>query len=154
MSKLIAAREIVAFDVIERDEDKKGVVSFERKGDKQIFEAVDSCVQAAQAWWRRDNLTTQDAFAVLNVPICLLSMPFWDVCIDEGRVGTPEILRRGYHTIGYPSELHAQREIMTVVWAAEELDDLLHALNHLFDWFRAEIMRRAKESRPFSLTTP
>jgi hypothetical protein len=155
MGKLNTVRPIVAFDVTERKEERKRsvtAVSFERKGDKQIFEAIDSCVNAAQSWVNMDYLPGRPfPFAALNVPVCLLSMPFWDVCIDNAKVGSAEIQRRGYQTIRHPG-IFREREIMTVMWAAEELDGLLFALDHLFDWFRGEIELRAKKGA-FSLTS-
>jgi hypothetical protein len=143
--KLEFSRPLVAFDMLERTETvlNKGkpkeelLVNFVRcrDGDKQLFGAIDSSIKAAFFWVQEDYQRQNPIhFAALNVPVCVLSMPFWEVCIDRGKVAVPEISRRGYQSNAYPSR-PASKEVMALVWGADEMSDLVKALNELFTWF-------------------
>lgn len=95
---LTTARPIVAFDMIERTESigmKKGVpqppvVVYARMkdGDSSLFKAVDSAIKAA-FFWRQEDYQKGVGFVTVNVPVYVLSCPFWDACIDRGHVDQP-----------------------------------------------------------------
>jgi hypothetical protein len=144
-SSLHGARPLVAFDMLERKEEtrRKGkdqietTVEFNRCGDKPLFAGIDSCIKAAFYWMQQDY-SCSTGFVALNVPVCVLSAPFWDVCIDDGTVGETEIRQRGYQTNLYPSYPGTQ-EVMSLVWAAEEMSKLVNAVDSLFGWFRDKI---------------
>jgi hypothetical protein len=153
------ANPIVAFDIIEREENivkdrttKLETVkdTYERKGDRGpkgegLYDAIDSCVQAAQAWVNRDFIVNTDiSFATLNVPVCVLSKQFFSVNIDGGKVGTPDVQTRGYHTASFPRIAGAPLEIMTLLWTKDELVYLVDALDELFLWFKRELENRAR----------
>ena len=107
-------------------------------GSKQPFGAIDSAIKAAFYWVQEDYRHDQ-LFAALNVPVCLLSLPFWDVCIDGGSVGVPEVRYRGYQSNAYPAR-PLSPEATAFVWASEQLNELVTALDDLLTWFRAQVV--------------
>jgi hypothetical protein len=147
-TNLDAARPLVAFDMFERTEqaskkgkNKKATVGFQRcrDGDRRLFSAIDSAVKAAFFWVQEDlQLQRPVHFATLNVPVCLLAVPFWDVCIDGGEIGQPEIKHRGFQSNLYPYS-PGSKEVMTLVWTTDDISDLINALDDLYVWFRGEI---------------
>jgi hypothetical protein len=148
-TSLEGTRPLVAFDMLERNEatKQKGRAKFEttveyrryKDGDRQLFTAIDSSVKAAFYWTQEDFQGSTD-FVTMNVPVCVLCVPFWDVCIDGGRVGEPEIRERGYQTNLYPSYPNAQ-EAMALVWTVDDMLHLISALDNLFSWFLDEIQK-------------
>lgn len=142
---LAGARPVVAFDVMERSEtvkrNKPIEVSFTRvpDGDRSVFKAVDSCVKASLHWIKQDMTSeTPSYFATLNVPVCVLSLPFWDVCIDNGKIAEPQIQHRGYQTNLFPDN-PSPREVTTLLWAVDQIGDLVKSLNIVFDWFKRNV---------------
>ncbi len=151
VSGLEATRPLVAFDMMERvertrktgKEQTETTVSFVRckDGDHQLFMGVDSCVKAAFYWTQQDYSEFSSGFFVtLNVPVCILSVPFWDVCLDDGTVGEPVIRQRGYQTSLYPSH-PATQEVMALVWAEEECRHLVRLLDDLLLWLRDTVLK-------------
>jgi hypothetical protein len=147
-TSLDTTRPLVAFDMIERNEivKKKGkdkseiTVEFRRcaDGDRHMFTAIESSVKAAFYWQQEDYQLNVPKFIALNVPVCVLSMPFWDVCIDGGTVAEPEIRRRGYQTHAYPARPRFL-QATTFVWSAEDLRSLVTALDDLLTWLCAKL---------------
>jgi len=155
-TSLDTARPLVAFDMIERNETvkKKGkdksetTVAFRRcaDGDRHVFTAIDSSVKAAFYWQKEDYQSNEPKFIALTVPVCVLSMPFWDVCIDGGAVAEPEILHCGYQTHAYPATPRFL-QATTFVWSAEALRSLVAALDDLLTWFCVELRSPEFETR-------
>jgi hypothetical protein len=108
-------------------------------GDRQLFAATNSSIQAA-FYWSQQDYQHPGSFVAINVPVCLISLPFWDVCIDGGQVAEPEVRHRGYQTNLYPSWPGPQ-EAMSLVWSADDISQLLTALDNLYTWFRAEVQK-------------
>jgi len=102
-----------------------------------LFTATDSCVKAAFCWTQQDYQYPA-SFFTLNVPVCVICKPFWDVCIDDGEVSEPEVRQRGYQTNLYPSHPRPQ-EAMALVWTVDEMAQLVVALDSLFAWFHDEL---------------
>jgi hypothetical protein len=101
---LDSTRPLVAFDVIEREDARgKQPEQYKLRGDRRIYEAVDSAVKAAMWWQQEDFQTGPEGFVTLNIPVCVFSIPFWDVCIDDGKVSEPERRSRGHQTNSYPT---------------------------------------------------
>ena len=159
-TQLETARPVVAFDIIERTEivSKKGktkghiTVAFSRlrEGDRQLFGAIDSCVKATLFWLQEDYQMHRPVyFATLNVPVCILSVPFWDVCIDGGGIAEPEIQHRGYQTSFYPYQT-SSREVMALLWTADGITRLVDILNDLFAWFCDEFKKCDLEGPPLA----
>jgi hypothetical protein len=156
-TQLNTARPVVSFDIIEQTKKvskhgkDEGKVTFDYRrpgdGDRQLFGAVDSCVKAGMFWLQQDYQQEPTYFATLNVPVCVLSVPFWDACIDGGVVAPPEIQHRGYQTILHPYH-EASREFMSLLWSVEEFPALVTALNYLFGWFRGEMKQSGFEGTP------
>lgn len=153
-ANLTGSRPVVAFDMIERTETtpvkgpNKGetlaTYSRGRDGDRQLFGAVDSAVRAAFFWTQEDYQRQRpDHFAALNVPVCVLSVPFWDICIDGGKLSQPEISYRAYQSNAYPARPFS-KEAMALIWAVEELKALVSALDELFEWFFNETLAISK----------
>jgi hypothetical protein len=146
-SSLDTARPLVAYDMLERNEvtKQKGKDQFDttveykrcKDGDRQLFTAIDSCVKAA-FYWTQQDYQYPASFITLNVPVCVICKPFWDVCIDDGKVSEPEVRQRGYQTNLYPSHPRPQ-EAMALVWTVDEMAQLVVALDALFAWFRDEL---------------
>jgi hypothetical protein len=141
-------RPLVAFDVLERtDPSKKRDKSaaspiFKRVGDGdwQLFSAIDSCLSAG-FYWRQQDYSDASYFVVLNFPVCVLSTPFWDVCIDEAKVGEPSLLSRGYQSNEYPDHRNDRTQAMVLFWTRDELSALVTGLDSLFSWLREEMKK-------------
>jgi hypothetical protein len=158
-TSLAAARPVVAFDMLERNvttgkgTKKVAIASYKRcgDGDRQLYSAIDSAVKAA-FHWRNKDYENPAYFSVLNVPVCILSQPFWDACIDGGEVAEPEIRHRGYQSNSYPDRPNPT-QAMVLVWSADELSELVRALDDLFAWFRDELKKPEHASRWTNLST-
>jgi hypothetical protein len=144
LAGLTAARPIVAFDLIERSveaakHNKPEQIEITRspQGDRQLFRGLDSAIKAAMFWQRHDR-GDEHWHATLNVPVCVLSVPFWDVCIDGGQVADPEILKCGYQVNSYPRR-PVNPDMMLLLWDVGDVFALVHALGYLLDWFRLEM---------------
>jgi hypothetical protein len=70
--------------------------------------------------------------------VLVLGLPFWDVPIDGGSVGTAEIKQRGYQTRSYPVEMQ-EEVISTVIWTEDELPALVDVLEDLRKWLPGEL---------------
>jgi len=136
---LDTARPIVAFDVIEQTPQKDGKKKYKTLGDSQLFKAIDSALSAA-FYWRQQAYSDASCFVVLNVPVLLLSIAFWDACIDQANVGEPAILNRGYQSNSYPGRPNPT-QAMVLVWTRVELQTLVQALDSLFVWFLEELRK-------------
>jgi hypothetical protein len=146
-TKLHAARPLVAFDVLERtlpkERDKNASTrapTFKAIGDGQLFKAIDSSVSAA-FYWRQQDYSDAHPFVVLNVPVFLLSIPFWDVCIDHAKVGEPTTQYRGFQSNSYPDRPSPPTQAMVLVWTRDELPSLVQALDRLFAWLLRELRK-------------
>jgi len=154
--ELMTARPIVAFDMIERRETiptQRGtplppVVDYVRvkDGDSSLFKAVDSAIKAA-FYWRKQDYNREGFFVTVNVPVCLLSCPFWDVCIDRGHVGQPEVFNKGLMVNLYPASPHAQ-ELMCLVWSTDQLAALIRGLDGVFAWFVNQMKEAYRLAKP------
>ncbi len=144
-SQLTNSRPLVAFDMIEREEitnkrNQTTEVSFDSVGDKDLYEGIDSALKASSYWIVADNQTGTQCMT-LYVPVLLLADPFWDVCIDGGKVGTAEIRRRAFQSCRYPIESLKTGEVTILVWSADELAALLSALDATLRWFAANALK-------------
>jgi hypothetical protein len=146
-TELLTARAIVAFDILERTfpKERRGTKAplptptYKNLGDEKLFKAIDSSVSAA-FYWRQQDYNDASRFVVLNIPVFLLSIPFWDVCIDQAKVGEPEIRKRGYQSNSYPNR-PGPTQAMVLVWTRSELPMLVQALNNLFVWLVDEVKK-------------
>jgi hypothetical protein len=132
-------RPLVAYEVLEyKPARNKQPEEYSLKGDRRIYEAVDSAVKAAIWWQQEDFQVGPEGFVSLNIPICVFSLPFWDMCIDDGKVGEPEQRAFAYQTNAYPTNAHriAHANITTIVTARRELTRLVKALDLTFVKFR------------------
>lgn len=83
-----------------------------------------------------------DGYVTLNVPICVFSIPFWDVAIDHGCVSDPEQRTRAYQTNAYPVFAPVYGRSMdyaplsTLLISYSEMDAVVAALDELFFAFR------------------
>jgi hypothetical protein len=137
---------VVGFDIIQRKEIPKKPSQFEysRKTDRDLYEGLDSAIKASVYWDRGDWLWRQArggsaGYAVLNIPLLVTSLPFWDVSIDGGIPGEPELRHSGYHVGYYPfagKDGHPA-PILSFLWEVSKLGDLTPILgdmvNYLFD---------------------
>jgi hypothetical protein len=144
-ASLDTARPLVAFDIIERTDPSRAKrpdvprrdPTYKSVGDGQLFKAIDSALSAA-FYWRQQDYNYADPFVGLNVPVCLFSIPFWDVCIDQAKVGEPSIRNRGYQSNSYPDR-PTPTQAMVLVWTRDELPKLVEALDDLFIWLLEQV---------------
>src|SRR5208337_4423338 len=87
-------------------------------------------------------------YIALNIPLLVLSLPFWDVSIDKGTAGEPELRTSAFHVSLYPSGDNERppEPIMSIVWEAANLGELTRRLNELFDFFVDEVKLAAPRS--------
>jgi len=146
---LSKSRPVIAFDIVERTEtvptkgpDKGKVLATYargRDGDRSMFAAVDSAVRASFFWTQEDYQRQRPPhFAALNIAVCVLSVPFWDICIDGGILSEPQVKYRAYQSSSYPAR-PSSKEVMALIWTVEQIKDLISAFDDLFAWFIDEI---------------
>ena len=115
LTKLSASsRQVVGFDIFQREEDKKKnskePFKYSRKGDRDLYkDGLDSSIQATIFYSNEDKrkplyLDAHKGFIALNLPLLVFSLPFWDIPIDTGDAGEPEIQSAGYHITVHPSD--------------------------------------------------
>jgi hypothetical protein len=145
LTRLEDAGPLVAFDTLEWNEPPKkppNELTRGKDGDRQVFTAIDSAVRAAFYWCEQDILTPASDpahhFVALNVPVCVLSLPFWDVCIDHGIAGQTQLRHSGYQSNLYPTGINRLQLAMALVWSKDELGSLVTALRRLFHWFYSQ----------------
>ena len=153
---LTGTRPVATMDMIERTEVSKAkagvpqqsIVTYARMkdGDSTLFKAADSAIKAA-FFWRQEDYQRGGDFAAINIPVCVLSCPFWDVPIDHGITGEPEVRGKGYMVNLYPA-LPFAKELMCLFWAADEVSSLVTALDELLSWFSGQIRGAYNESKP------
>jgi hypothetical protein len=144
---LTGMRPVISMDMIERKAPepkiKNGTQSPEfiyvrmKDGDRTLFKAADSAIKAA-FYWKQEDYSRADDFVSVNIPVCVLSRPFWDVPIDHGKTGQPELRSKGYMVNLYPAHPYA-KELVCLFWAAEEIPSLVTALDGLLSWFSGQI---------------
>jgi len=146
------AQQVVGFDIIQRKEDQKKsppIIEYGRKTDRDLYEGLDSSIKAAIFWYREDRRrqrlqigSSDSCYIALNIPLLVFSLPFWDVPIDAGTAGEPELRSSGYHVGLYPSgDSERQSEpIMSILWEATKLGELTNCFKELINWFVDETM--------------
>jgi hypothetical protein len=147
-----ATKPLVAFDVISRTvrEKKAGHPvgpEYRLLGDRRLFDGIDSAVKAA-FHWREQNLYGDSAYACLNVPVCVLAKPFWDICIDGGIMAEPEVRECGYQVLSYPAGGGSDGKTVhpvVILWGVHDLPRLVVALDDVFESFRVEIQKAFAE---------
>ncbi len=147
-------RRVVGFDTIERNVARDSTVSFTRAkdGDRPLHGAIDSALKAALFWnGRKPNGWSGDTQprVVLHIPICVLSIPMWDVPIDDGRVGDASLRTLAFQTNFYPVRSE-ERQITTIISAAKTLPLVIHALDALHDWLCNTVVERYPPGGPKS----
>jgi hypothetical protein len=155
---LTGARPVAAMDMIERAEGgskaktggkpQPSNVTYARMkdGDSTLFKAADSAIKAA-FYWKQEDYQRGGDFAAINIPVCVLSCPFWDVPIDHGTTGHPKIRGKGYMVNLYPARPFA-KELMCLFWAADQVPSLVTALDELLSWFSGQIRDAYSASKP------
>lgn len=136
-------RQIVGFDIFQCKESLKtpGFPEYSRKTDRDLYEGLDSALKAAVFFDKADRqkfkgIIVGEGYAVLNIPLLITSIPFWDVSIDGGKPGDPELRFSGYHVGLYPSSDEAQQpfQIMSILWALPRIHDLPVLLDSLLEY--------------------
>lgn len=162
-------RAIVALDVIQEDKEKqrKGGKAtnhaavepcLKLKGDERIYGAIDSAVKAAFYWGTADHQSAVDGYVTLNVPICVFSIPFWDVAIDHGHVSEPQQRTRSHQTSAYPVFSPAfgrpldYAPVTALVVSYSEMDAVIVALDGLFGTFREAFLSETGDMIPRRVT--
>ena len=69
--------------------------------------------------------------------------PLWDVCIDDGKVGTAVVVRRGHQVCRYPRNLGVL-DVVTLVWSRDELGESVAAMNEAFEWLYASLEKEKR----------
>ena len=148
---LLDTQQVVGFDILQREETapRKGkndstLVEYSRVGDRDLYEGLDSAVKAALFWYREDRHQQRMRIGgddrgniTLNIPLLISSFPFWNVSIDKGAEGEPELKSSGFHVGLYPSgdEERPPEPVMTILWEVGKLQELTQCFNRLIDYF-------------------
>lgn len=138
-AELLSTPPVIGFDIFKRQEKtSKGLaeVEYQRKTDRELYEGLDSAIKATAFWAKRD-LQDGSSYATLNVPLLLMSMPFWDISIDQGSVGEPELRSAAYSVGLYPRDGYMERPtpILALLCEVKKLDMIVKALGLLCDCF-------------------
>jgi len=155
ITELSSARQVIGFDIIHRKEDQKNPpqVEYLRKTDRDLYEGLDCAIKAAAFWYQEDKRQNRrtiggddHAYITLNIPLLVSSRPFWDVSIDQGTAGDPELKSYGFHVSLYPSgdSEKPPEPIMSILCEAGKMEELTRHLNNLFDYFIKEVQLSAK----------
>lgn len=146
------SRPVVAFDVVTREhipaEKRKGGVEIParvdyalktdpKEGNRKLWSAVSSSIKAA-AWWAysEDPASTIDDHWTLNVPITVLAKPFWNVCLDDGKLGPTELGHLAFQTSLTPGRPRT-RTPLALICSADKLHVVADALLDVFGWFES-----------------
>jgi hypothetical protein len=130
---VMKTRRIQGFDIV-RDDPKQGLKTM---GDRFLFEGLDSALRASLWWSRRDLpvvFSLDESIIRVIVPILVLSRPWHDFSIDEGRIGDPIETHVGFISNLYP--VHGGSSPPTplfgLVVARDRLQQLQGALLEVF----------------------
>jgi hypothetical protein len=147
-SGLLSARQVIGFDILQCKEDQKKV-EYTRKTDRDLYEGLDCAIKAAVFWQREDRRLNNPVFGggncayiTLNIPLLVSSLAFWDVAIDQGSAGEPELKSSGFHVSLFPSgeSENALMPITSILWEAAKLEDLTRNLDVLMNYFMDEML--------------
>ena len=137
-------------DIYQRPKPPKGPLPYVRTGDTDLYSGLDSAIKAAAFWsevplWTSDELGNRGfRHAVVNVPVLVLSQPFWDVALDGGAAAEPVKRSAGYHLgwFAFPGLLERpamhMQSVMSLIWSSDELPWLVRIMDSLVDWINAE----------------
>jgi hypothetical protein len=141
---LSTAQQIVGFDIIQCREDqrKPPQVEYLRKTDRDLYEGLDSALKAALFWYQEDKRQGKNryggnsCYVAVNIPLLVTSLPFWNVSIEGGNPGEPELKSSGFHVSLYPSgdKEKPPQSIMSILWEAAKLEELTRHLDQLFEF--------------------
>lgn len=148
------AQQVVGFDILRREDisqrrkDPKHSPQFEysRNGDRDLYEGLDSAIKAAAYWFQEDRrqrhqrMGARDCKIVMNIPLLVTSLPFWDVSIDKGTPDEPQLKNAGFHVSLYPplENDRPPEAVMSILWEAAKLHELTHHLDGLLEFLADE----------------
>ena len=146
---------LVAFSIISRTVlplSRNLPDEFKLLGDRELFDGVDSAVKAA-LHWRQQDRQSNESFAAINVPICVFQIPFWNVSINDGVIGEPLICEKGFQVLSFPNSFGdpnqgASEHPLVIITAENQLNEVIHGLNELWNWFTNEMRMRLSPRRP------
>ena len=86
----------------------------------------------------REALTDQaswgQGYIFVNIPLLVLSLPFWNIPIDHGDASEPALTRAGMHATAFPLEKgNAPESFTSLVWDVGKLSELIVRLDRYFD---------------------
>jgi hypothetical protein len=133
--KALETRRIQGFDIY-REDPKQGMRAL---GDHFLYEGVDSALRASFWWVRRDLpvLYRMDERLIrVLVPILVLSRPWHDIPIDDGKIGEPKETHLGFASILYPLPERSKlpSALFCLLVSRDKLKELQKALLELFFW--------------------
>jgi hypothetical protein len=147
---------VIGFDIVRRDNTRKPPhPEYSRIGDRDLYEGLDSALKAAVFFYHDDRKRGESASAFgpgyigLNIPLLVTSRPFWDVLIDGGAPGEPEIRHFAHHVGLYPfagNDRHFE-PIMSILWHVSKLGELTSILDYLFDLLVDEIKLKLEKKK-------
>jgi hypothetical protein len=143
---------LVAFDVVARKVVKQRgqrSVDYKSIGDRRLFEGIDSALKAA-LHWRGQDYSSYNDFATLNVPMCIVSQPFWDIPINSNGLGEPIIREYGFQTVLLPRKgaqgphtdtTRSTESPVILISTVAHVGHVVKALESLHQWFVPAIDR-------------
>ena len=145
---LSAARQVIGFDILRRDNTKRQPQpEYSRIGDRDLYDGLDSALKAAVFFYHDDRnryefpYSQVPGYVGLNIPLLVTSRPFWDVSVEGGILGEPEIRYCAHHVGLYPFAGREKRfePIMSILWHAAKIGELTSVLDYLFAMLVDEI---------------
>jgi hypothetical protein len=140
------ARPVVGLDVVQQQKDPGSAAL--RKGDRDIFDAVDGVIKAAVFWNGLDEQRGKGGkrHASIAIPLVVLASPFWDVRIKSGGTDTATERTAAYAAWLYPMASIAFRQPMPLplLWLLCSIGSLLgviSALDSLVEEFHREALK-------------
>ena len=120
----------------------------------ELYEGLDSALKAALFWQQeelrqgRNRFGGNRCYVTMNIPLLVSSLPFWNISIDGGHPGEPELKGYGFHVSLYPSgnKEKSPQPITSILWQAADLEILTRYLNELFEMFVDEAKLAAKKT--------
>jgi hypothetical protein len=138
------SRHVVGLDTVTLPLGKTLPQDARRAGDEEAFKAIDSALKASVYWHIVDSEHGRRGRSrtVLTVPLLLTATRFWDVPIDGGQLGPPQLRPSAFGAALYPMTTIANPGFpQPIAWAMCSLDVLekaVRAFDALAEWMGTE----------------
>jgi hypothetical protein len=149
--------QVIGFDILEYQpisNRRGGGPAYVSKTDKDLFGGLASALFASLYWVNEDFTRYSRAFdprqgrIFLNIPLLALANPFWNVSINDGKTGEPELRHSAIHVSLFPLQEGKPAEPVTsLIWDAGKLDLLTDRLKKFEEYLQNRIREDWLNSR-------